>query len=970
MTWCVMYMLVIASLSAMVLTRRKWQQNLQLSFSSTGTNAQQMVSTKLLPTSHKRVAAVDLHKYSWPFEHLRRHHTYVRAVEERSLIDRARNAAIAQTATEAAKAVSSAVSMKKLEAPDLDSSFIKVDDDDARKGQVDESGLPLVYDKALIEKFWENEKGALQKRWTEFLGFSIPYITKLAGYLITGGTDELAKHDVELAREARIIMEKLGPTYIKLGQTLSVRPDVLPQAALEQLAILQDNVKRFPTKIAYEVIEKELGVPFEAIFDEISEEPVAAASLAQVYRARLRESGEYVAIKVQRPDIREMVSKDLYVLRRAAEVYQGLVERFAPQQKTDYVALLNEWAVGFYTELDFMNEAKNQMELKSALEERGSGGVYIPRVYEEYSSQKLLVSEWIDGVKLSRCEPSEIRELIDIGQEVFLTQLLQLGFFHGDPHPGNLLKITSSGDGEEEGGDNKGNAKLALLDFGLMAKIKDTDIDMMVSSIIHCANKDYASLVDDFIGLRILPPDCDRSKVVPLMDKALSPYVKGGGAKKYEEELKKMYGMDGSTEATVGGFQAMTQDFLTVLNDIPFAIPPYFAILGRAIVTLEGVALTGNPDYGIIMESYPFVARKLLREDRPEIQKSLQQVLYGTNDGTLGAERLAVLLNSAMGVVARESGSAFVDLDTIPKDAVSMDIALKFFLSEKSLGLRNLLVDEAVNVADILVRQGVRKAVNTLSVSIQRPLPFIPFLPQLPSFDEVPLPVLLPTLNLAAATPGGGGGGGGDIGSMGSNSFQENQEQKQTSSSSSSEYILGNNENNNNINKNGGEIADDLPPFSLTPSIVTPKELLNTVTPKLSREEEIYALSIVDLAEKTLGKEVAAIINGDTLSNPTALVRVVLSFLASTDVKTAIRSISPDILGTTVLTSSSMSSTSGNSDEERSSFGTLSDMEKILDDLTDKERNALSEFGRKVVIGVWERFSERSIEITTSPTTA
>ena len=154
----------------------------------------------------------------------------------------------------------------------------------------------------------------------------------------------------------------------------------------------------------------------------------------------------------------------------------------------------------------------------------------------------------------------------------------------------------------------RGEAKLALIDFGLVAAVKQKDMDTMISAIIHLANKDYASLVDDFINLEVLPADCDRPKVIPLMDKALTPYVKGGGAQKYEEELKKIYGMDGSMSGTAGGFSAMTQDALTVLNDIPFSIPPYFALLGRAIVTLEGIALTGDPSYGIIMEAYPFVS--------------------------------------------------------------------------------------------------------------------------------------------------------------------------------------------------------------------------------------------------------------------------------------------------------------------------------------------------------------------------
>merc|ERR1712127_681352 len=232
----------------------------------------------------------------------------------------------------------------------------------------------------------------------------------------------------------------------------------------------------------------------------------------------------------------------------------------------------------------------------------------------------------MDGVKLSECSDEEIGELVPIAQEAFLTQLFETGFFHADPHPGNILRLNEP----TEDGD-----VMALIDCGLMASIDPTDRDNMISAVIHLANKDYASLVDDFILLEILPTDSDRAAIIPLMDKALTPYVKGGGAKKYEEELKKLYGMeDGSVQSTVGGFQAMTQDALTVLNDVPFSIPPYFAILGRAIVTLEGVALTGDPDYGIIMESYPFIARKLMREDRPEVQRALQEVLYsGASEG-------------------------------------------------------------------------------------------------------------------------------------------------------------------------------------------------------------------------------------------------------------------------------------------------------------------------------------------------
>merc|ERR1712232_1453958 len=252
----------------------------------------------------------------------------------------------------------------------------------------------------------------------------------------------------------------------------------------------------------------------------------------------------------------------------------------------------------------------------------------------------------MDGKKLSTASPQEINRVTAFAQEAFLTQLFEVGFFHADPHPGNLLLLNEpTEDGHE----------LALIDCGLMAEISGEDRDHMISAVIHLANKDYASLVDDFMKLKILPEDSNRAAIIPLMDKALSPYVKGGGAKKYEEELKRLYGMDdGSVQSTVGGFQAMTQDALTVMNDIPFSIPPYFAILGRAIVTLEGIALSGDESYGIIMQSYPFIARKLLKEDRPEIQKALQEVLFTKDGSDLKFSRLITLLNNAAGSVGNQ----------------------------------------------------------------------------------------------------------------------------------------------------------------------------------------------------------------------------------------------------------------------------------------------------------------------------
>jgi hypothetical protein len=344
--------------------------------------------------------------------------------KELSYRDRMTNSGIAGAAAVAAAAVNAAVSMKSLEAPDVEKSYISLD---KTQKEIDEEGLPLVYDKELIQQYWSKERGALNQRWAYFLGKAVPFLTKMTTLFIRDGKI-LDSEIPDLSRRAREDLQDLGPTFIKAGQMLSVRPDVLPQATLDELTKLQDSVVPFDTKVAVQQIEKELGGPLGQFFTSISEEPVAAASLAQVYLATLNDGNNtQVAVKVQRPSVLGIVSKDLYVLRRAAEVFQGLVERFAPQQRTNYVALLNEWSIGFYTELDFNNEARNQQRLRDMMIEKKIKGVTVPKVYHELCTRRLLVSEWIDGKKLSDASKEEINRVTPLAQEAFLTQLFEAG---------------------------------------------------------------------------------------------------------------------------------------------------------------------------------------------------------------------------------------------------------------------------------------------------------------------------------------------------------------------------------------------------------------------------------------------------------------------------------------------------------------------------------------------------------------
>jgi len=602
--------------------------------------------------------------------------------------------------------VAGAVAQRGVRAGDERGSAVALGErDEDFRAELGAGGLPLEYDRAAIQAYWDDRPGELNSRWVEFVRQSVPLLSKGVSLALTGGVAALQRRERELARDATGVMERLGPTYVKVGQMMSIRPDVFPPAALEEFGRLQDAVPPFSSDEARACLAQELGRPLEEVFSELSEDPVASASLAQVYKGVLRDSGRSVAVKVQRPGILDTVSKDLYVLRRASEVYQGLMDRFVPQQETDYVSLLNEWAVGFYTELDFLNEARNQQRFRDEVM-GASTGVYIPEVFSELCTRRVLVTEWVDGVKLSECSTEEVRELSAIGQRCFLVQLLDKGLFHGDPHPGNLLKLN---DLELR---NRGY-RLTLLDFGLVAEVTPEDRATMTRAVVHTANRDFAGIVTVFEDLGFLREGvADRGQLQGLTQRVLSPYLYGGGGAS---------GLMKELEGTPGGFQALTQDLLTAMSDIPFSVPPYFALLARSVAILEGIALTGDPEYKMVLEAYPFVARKLLAQAGPGDDGGLQAAVRGLIAGSGGRfepRRLGDLLAAAMG-----DTSAFLNTGKTAEEARdtegtassehSLQEQVGFVLGPEGSGLRQeggALEELLVTSSDLLVRRTVRLA--------------------------------------------------------------------------------------------------------------------------------------------------------------------------------------------------------------------------------------------------------------------
>lgn len=407
-----------------------------------------------------------------------------------------------------------AILMRGLRGQNLTDSQFAADDIQLRLVEVDESSefLPLVYDPATIAAYWGKRPRAVATRIVQLLSVAGGFLSRLGWDVIN---KKVKENEVARAIELREIVTSLGPAYIKLGQALSIRPDILSPSAMIELQKLCDKVPSFPDDVAMALIEEELGKPWQEIYDELSPSPIAAASLGQVYKGRLKENGDLVAVKVQRPFVLETVTVDLFVIRNL-----GLVLRKFPQISVDVVGLVDEWAARFFEELDYINEGENGTRFAEMMK-KDLPQVVVPETYHKYTSRKVLTTQWIDGEKLSQSTESDVGELVNVGVICYLKQLLDTGFFHADPHPGNLIRTP--------------DGKLAILDFGLVTKLTDDQKYGMIEAIAHLIHRDYDAIVKDFVKLGFIPEGVNLDPILPVLAKVFDQALEGGGAKNIKD---------------------------------------------------------------------------------------------------------------------------------------------------------------------------------------------------------------------------------------------------------------------------------------------------------------------------------------------------------------------------------------------------------------------------------------------------
>ncbi len=410
----------------------------------------------------------------------------------------------------------------------------------------------------------------------------------------------------------------LGPTFIKIGQSLGTRADLLPLPFVKALGELQDDVPKFPNEIAFARIEKELGKKINEVYAEFDVEPIAAASLGQVYRAKMF-TGEEVAVKVQRPNLTAIIEGDIEILRKVAR----FAERFPSlNENADWAGMLREFDETVHEEMDYAAEGRNAERFHESFKEWTN--VHVPKIYWNATTGKVLTMEFIHGTKVTAIEelrarnvsPEKVNRLLI---RTYLKQLLEDGFFHADPHPGNLLVMP--------------DGRLAFFDFGMVGRISPQLQSKMIDAFFHVVAKDPAGIAQDLIDLDFMKPGTNPDIVRPVVEKMFQFHL--------NLKLKEV------------NFKELTYDLADVMYDYPFRLPSNFTYIMRALMTLEGIGIITDPEFNFFETAKPYAKEFMFKREGKDLRKLVTDKLLGrdTPDGKIDLDRTWKLAKMAFKTV-------------------------------------------------------------------------------------------------------------------------------------------------------------------------------------------------------------------------------------------------------------------------------------------------------------------------------
>ena len=531
---------------------------------------------------------------------------------------------------------------------------------------IEASGL-LKYDPEIISKIYQKNPSRLFKRLWQTLIPIFVYMISVGWDKLTGQLKKESKARFRAKQLTNLLVE-LGPAFVKAGQALSTRPDIIPVILLEELSELQDQLPGFDGNKAMELIEEDLNKKIDEIFLTIDKDPISAASLGQVHKAVLKNK-EIVAVKVQRPGLREQITLDLYIVRNIANWLKNNVGLI----RSDLVALIDELGKRVFEEMDYLNEAENAEKFRNL--HLHNSKIAVPKIYKETTSRRVLTMEWIDGTKLTNLEGVknlgiDPDEMIEIGVQCSLEQLLEHGFFHADPHPGNLLALK--------------DGRLCYLDFGMMSEVSRSSRSGLIQAVVHLVNKNFDKLSQDFVKLGFLSKEVNLEPIVPAFQDVFVNAVELGVSK-----------MD---------FKSVTDDMSGVMYKFPFQLPPYYALIIRSLLTLEGIALSVDPDFKILGAAYPYFARRLMEDPDPQLRESLKEMLFDKKQ--FKWDRLEDLLSNA----AKQTN---LDLEKL------LDEVINLLFSPKGGFLRDEIINGLTSQIDLIGLKLLKSVNNFLPKSIK-----------------------------------------------------------------------------------------------------------------------------------------------------------------------------------------------------------------------------------------------------------
>jgi len=399
------------------------------------------------------------------------------------------------------------------------------------------------------------------------------------------------------------------------------------------------------------------------VFEEITPEPIAAASLGQVYKAKLKATGETVAIKVQRPGIEPIIYRDLVLFRILGGFVNGVARK---RLGCNAELIVDEFGEKLLEELDYVQEGRNLVDFYENFKDDPI--VKIPKFYPEYSGKKVLVMEWIDGVRCTNpkeiCETLDVDEFIRVGVVSGLRQLLEFGLFHGDPHPGNIFAMR--------------DGRIAYVDFGNVAQLTQRNKEVLIDAVVHAVNEDYDGMAGDFVNLGFLSEGTNVTPFIPALERIWQD-ARTASLEKFN-------------------FRTVTSAFNELVYEYPIRIPERFSLVIRSLLTQEGICMTLQPEFKFLEVAYPYVAKRLLTDRDAGLRERLTQVLFDSK-GKFQWKRLENLIELA------KTGGGDLDLTDTATDGAGLLLTDEGLRKKLILALTEddrLRVEEVARLVDLL----------------------------------------------------------------------------------------------------------------------------------------------------------------------------------------------------------------------------------------------------------------------------